>query len=47
LFVDTEGARICETCKVIEVLLQARWVAMDEYLEQRRAAREGDVVGTL
>jgi hypothetical protein len=40
LFVGTDGARSCENCMRIEVLLHERWVALDDYLEARRSARE-------
>jgi hypothetical protein len=39
LFVDTEGARLCEDCFSIDVLVQSHWIALDDYLERRRTAR--------
>jgi hypothetical protein len=44
LLVGTEGARLCQQCKAIEVLMYRRWVTLDDYVERRRAARAGAVL---
>jgi hypothetical protein len=36
LFVGTDGARSCENCMRIEVLVHERWVSLDDYLDARR-----------
>ena len=39
LFVGSEGARYCEACRRIEVLVKTSWVSLDDYLDRRRALR--------
>jgi hypothetical protein len=43
LFVGTEGARLCELCERLDVLLQGRWTRFEEYLELRRRRRVAEL----
>jgi hypothetical protein len=39
LFAGTDGARSCNRCEHVEVLIAGAWLPFEKYLERRRSER--------